>query len=151
MALDNLRNDIINFQSFDWAFELENIVETNKDALVQLQEDQWWEGKDSEGQPIALEGRGYSKRTFEIKTAKGQPTDRVTLRDTNALYSSLQATVNDGEFALKGNTEYEAELIERTGEQVYGLDQEKREQFANSITLPAIRTIFHEKTGYVIP
>jgi hypothetical protein len=148
--LDNLRNIISNLQQFDWGAELENIVETNKDALAELQAEQWYEGKDSEGQPITLDGRGYSKKTFEIKTAKGQPTDRVTLTDTGALAASLQADVNNQTFTLKGNTSYEAELIERTGEQVYGLDEEKRLQFGVNVTLPSIKMIFKDKTGFVI-
>ena len=150
MALDNLRDTIGKLQQFDWEAELDNIVETNTDALAQLQEDQMYEGLDNAGQPITLDGKGYSMKTFKLKIAKGQPTDRVTLRDTGDLYSSLKATVSDGTFTIKGDTPYEAELIERTGAQVYGLNKEKREQFAQNITLPAIKQIFIEKTGYEI-
>jgi hypothetical protein len=164
MPLDNLRSDITNIQSFDWGNELENIVETNKDELVKLQQDQWWEGKDSLGQPITLyepisgtRSTEYALSTiegipgvFEGKKQKGQPYDRITLKDTGALYSSLKATVEQRTFELKGDTDYEESLIERTGDEVYGLDEDKRQQFGNNVTLPAIKTIFNEKTGYVI-
>ena len=151
MALDNLRNDIANLSSFDWGKELENIVETNKDAIIQLQQEQWSEGKDSLGNAITLDGRGYSKKTFEIKTKKGQRTDVVTLQDTGKRMAALEVTVQNGTFSETDNVEYESELIERTGEVVYGLDEEKRQQFADNITLPAIRQIYNEKTGFIIP
>lgn len=151
MALDNLRNDIQNLSQFDWGKELENIVETNKDAIIQLQEEQWADGKDSQGNAITLDGRGYSKKTFEIKTAKGQRTDVVTLTDTGARNASLSIAVQDNTFSEVVGVEYEASLVERTGEVIYGLDEEKRQQFAENITLPAIRQIYNEKTGYVIP
>ena len=37
----------------------------------------------------ATQGNVYSKFTFPFKEAKGQPTDRVTLRDTGAFYRSF--------------------------------------------------------------
>ena len=152
MALDNLRNDINNLASFNWGEELQNIVETNNDALVQLQEDQLFEGVDKNNAPITLEGRGYSKKTFDIKTAKGQPTDRITWKDTGALYASLEAVVNTDEFTFDSQSEQEKfnAMIERSGEDVIGLNDEKRLQFGENITLPAIRQIFNQKTGFEI-
>lgn len=148
--LDGLKKNIADLQAFNWGNELENIVDTNKDALLQLQEQQMYEGKDSKGEPITLDGGGYAETTIRWKKEKGQPTDRVTLKDTGDLYNSLQATVDEKTFSMKGDTPYEKELIERTGEQVYGLDEDSRQQFADNVTLPAIKSIFKEKTGFVI-
>ncbi len=152
MALDNLQNDINNLTAFDWGEELTRIVETNTDALVQLQEEQLYEGIDSNGSPITLEGNGYAKSTFEIKTRKGQPTDRVTWRDTGELYASLHAIVEDGTFTFESDSEQEKydTMIKRSGEDVIGLNEDKRLQFGNNVTLPAITQIFKDKTGYLI-
>lgn len=152
MSLNNLRNTINKLEQFNWGAELETIVTTNTDALVQLQELQLYEGIDSKGSQITLDGRGYSKKTFEIKTAKGQPTDRVTWKDTGALYSSLEAILTSNSITFTSVSE-EVKfniMIERSGPDVIGLDEEKRLQFATNITLPAIKQIFNDKTGFVI-
>lgn len=150
MPLDSLRKNIGDLEAFNWGDELEVIVEANTDSILKLQEDQMYEGKDRDGGDISLDGRGYSRRTFEIKEAKGQPTDRVTLKDTGAFYASLEATVDNGVLDISGNTEYALELIERTGDNVFGLNVEKREQFGENVVIPAIRQIFNSKTGFDI-
>jgi hypothetical protein len=150
MPLDSLRKNIDDLGSFNWGDELNTIVESNTDSILQLQEDQMYEGKDIDGNDIALDGRGYSKRTFEIKEAKGQPTDRVTLKDTGAFYASLQVVVENGALEITGNTDYSAELIERTGESIFGLNQSKKEQFGENVVLPAIHQIYNSKTGFEI-
>ena len=148
MGLQNLKKLSRSLSRFDWGNELVKIVKNNQDAIITLQEEQMYEGKDKNGDQIALEGRGYSKYTFEIKTAKGQPTDRVTWYDTGALYAALKATVKDGNytFSAPGEEEKFKTMIERSGEDVLGLDDERRLQFATKITLPAIDQVFREKT-----
>ena len=53
----------------------------------------WEQGIYSTGKQIktynATQGNVYSQFTFPFKEAKGQPTDRVTLRDTGAFYRSF--------------------------------------------------------------
>jgi hypothetical protein len=150
MALDNFKNTIDALKQFNWATELQNIVETNVDAIAQLQEDQWMQGKDKDGNSITLNGRGYAEKTIEIKQAKGQITDWVTLTDTGRRNSTLEIKVADGTFTESIGVSYEKELVERTGDKIYGLNEEKRLQFGNNVTLPAIKQIFKEKTGFDI-
>ena len=150
MPLDSLRKNIEDLGSFDWGAELNVIVDANTDSIIQLQEDQMYEGKDVEGKDITLDGRGYSKKTFEYKESKGQPTGRVTLKDTGDFYASLEAVVDNGVLEINGKTEYSSELIERTGNAIFGLNQSKKEQFGVNVVLPAIGQIYKSKTGFEI-
>ena len=54
-------------------------------------------GKDIEGTELkTFAARGsdvYSERTIDIKTAKGQPTDKVTGLDSGQMYASIRANV----------------------------------------------------------
>ena len=152
MPLDDLQNTISNLEQFDWGQELESIVENNTDAIIQLQEEQLYSGVDSNNQQITLEGQGYAKKTFDIKTEKGQPTDRITWKDTGALYNALTAKVDNGNvtFDAPGEDEKFEAMIFRSGIDILGLNEDFRTQFGNNVTLPAIRTVFNQKTGFEI-
>lgn len=154
MPLDSLRTDITNLTAFDWGTELENIVETNVDALTQLQSEQMAKGIDSEGNETALDGNGYQQSTIEYKDKFGQGlgavTDRVTGYMTGNLYASLKADVKDGQYALSSTVDYFPALLARTGDKWMGLNEDRRKQFSNNVTIPAIQLIFKDKTGFEI-
>lgn len=49
-------------------------------------------------------GKFYADRTIQIKNEKGQPTDRVTMRDTGAMYKTEKAIIKANELKLDMNT-----------------------------------------------
>ena len=49
--------------------------------------------------------RVYAHRTIDIKLDKGQPTDRVTLKDTGQFYGTIKATAGSDAYTVTGNTE----------------------------------------------
>ena len=100
MPLDDLKKTITGLSGFNWKEEVAKAFENNQDAYLELQEDQLFTGRNSNGEMITLEGRGYAKKTFELKTAKGQPTDRITWKDTGSLYSALEAKIEGNEIVF---------------------------------------------------
>ena len=66
----------------------------------------------------------YSPRTIEIKKAKGQPTDRVTLRDTGDFHSSFHVEVGPDRFEIKASDWKTEKLLKKYGMGILGLTQE---------------------------
>lgn len=66
----------------------------------------------------------YSPITIEIKEAKGQPTNRVTLRDEGDFESSFFLEVGDKQFEIKASDFKTEDLIKKYGRQILGLTDE---------------------------
>lgn len=66
----------------------------------------------------------YSPFTIEIKEAKGQPTNRVTLRDEGDFESSFFLEVGDKQFEIKASDFKTEDLIKKYGRQILGLTDE---------------------------
>lgn len=63
----------------------------------------------------------YADRTVEIKKEKGQPTTRVTLRDTGDFHNSVYMVIDDGGFYLTSDDEKVEELREKYGDRIFRL------------------------------
>lgn len=66
----------------------------------------------------------YSPVTIAIKEAKGQPTNRVTLRDKGDFQSSFYLEVGDKQFEIKASDFKTEDLIKKYGRQILGLTDE---------------------------
>ena len=66
----------------------------------------------------------YSPVTIAIKEAKGQPTNRVTLRDEGDFESSFYLEVGDKHFEIKASDFKTEDLIKKYGRQILGLTDE---------------------------
>ena len=65
--------------------------------------------------------RPYSPLTIQIKKMKGQPTNRVTLRDEGDFESSFFLQVNNEQFEIKAADFKTEELIQKYGKAILGL------------------------------
>lgn len=70
----------------------------------------------------------YAPLTIEIKKAKGQPTNRVTLRDEGDFESSFYLEVGDTQFEIRASDPKTEELIKKYGRQILGLTDENLEE-----------------------
>lgn len=66
----------------------------------------------------------YSPVTIEIKEAKGQPTNRVTLRDEGDFESSFFLEVGNKQFEIKASDFKTEDLIKKYGRRILGLTDE---------------------------
>ena len=66
----------------------------------------------------------YSPYTIAIKEQKGQPTNRVTLRDTGEFESSFFLEVGARQFEIKASDWKTEELVKKYGRQIMGLTEE---------------------------
>lgn len=80
----------------------------------------------------------YSDVTVEIKQMKGQPYDRVTLRDEGDFYRSFYLKIDNEKFEIDAEDWKTRELIKYYGEEIMGLTQENIENLEKDVILPEI-------------
>lgn len=100
------------------------------DLIIQLNtEDQLFnKGINSSGVNLERIGGYYSGKTVRIKKEKGQPVDRVTLKDTGAFYRSFEVFL-DGQNNIgitAASVKDGTDILERWGENVLGLTSENK-------------------------
>lgn len=95
-------------------------VKDNEHYIVDLntQSQLFDKGIDSEGQTITP---GYSPLTISIKRSKGQPTDRVTLRDTGDFHRSFKISYGNDAFAIFADDPKAQKLENKYGSEIFGL------------------------------
>jgi hypothetical protein len=81
--------------------------------------------------PNARGGNVYADYTIAIKNEKNQPTDRVTLRDTGAMYSTFKTKIVGDELMLDVDSIKEGKDLQKTWGQFVGLDEFSKEILIN--------------------
>lgn len=104
---------------------IQNIIWENEAYIVDMNaEEQLFEqGINRLGVEIS-DYAPYSPVTIEIKEAKGQPTNRVTLRDEGDFEGSFFLEVGDKQFEIKASDFKTEDLIKKYGRQILGLTDE---------------------------
>ena len=115
-------------------------VQENTDKIVELNVEQLYEyGINSLGVSIDTYAP-YSPYTIRAKNEKGQPTDRVTLRDTGDFHKSFEVVVGPVDFYITA-TDYKTDmLVERYGEKIFGLIPQNKIELAQKYLYPAVMT-----------
>ena len=103
-------------------------------AQVQLFE----KGVDSAGREIASY-LPYRPLTVQIKQSKGQPTNRVTLRDTGDFHAGFFVLASDAEFYILSDDWKVAEIEYKYGKQVFGLTPEHMTKVSHEYILPLLQ------------
>jgi hypothetical protein len=80
----------------------------------------------------------YAESTIAYKKRKGQPYDRVTLRDTGAFHASFYITTTDKDFEIKARDEKTQWLTKRYGNQILGLTEEHVAEVAAEYVYPEL-------------
>lgn len=159
--LDNLKTFIEKFGQFDPEYEYLLVIDANKQQIVKLQQDQLAEGVDITGAQRLDEYRPFTvEQKLAYGVGLGRVINRVTFFMTGEMYSDMQADVDGDEFkvtvpgaggsAVEGSAYKYDKMIQRVGEENFGLNAEKRLTFATEVTLPQFAEVLKEKTGIII-
>jgi len=83
-------------------------------------------GEDSRGVELAAIGGGYAPSTIKIKSRKGQPSNRVTLKDTGDFHKSFKILVkSNANFSITSDPNKNGvDLHDRWGDDIEGLQPE---------------------------
>ena len=101
---------------------LEDIVRSKEDVIVSaIANDQLYRrGINGRGEKI-MDYAPYATRTIENKKRKGQPTTRVTLRDTGDFHKSMYVVFDSEGFYITSDDEKAKYLVEKYGREIYRL------------------------------
>lgn len=115
-------------------------ISTNKAVLIEQQTGgQFDKGQDSQG----LQFPQYALSTKVVKRRKGQPTDRVTLKDTGKLYGNIDIQAQTTQAIITANVEYFKYLVTHYDKNtILGIQTEAMKDFLKEFTLPEIEKNF---------
>lgn len=81
----------------------------------------------------------YTEYTIEIKKAKGQPTNRVTLHDEGDFANSIFVEVGNNQFEIKAADAKTAALTRKYGRQILGLTKENIQELIWKYIFPELQ------------
>lgn len=118
-----------------------NIIQDNDWEIIGMNTDEqlYEQGITATGVSIA-DYEPYSDYTVEIKQAKGQPTNRVTLRDTGEFHHSFELETDNEKMMIVAGDVKTIKLCQRYGDEIMGLTQENIERFEKETLMPELMT-----------
>ena len=108
----------------DYYKELINILESLAKAIAETNADQMFAGlraDDTEIEPA------YKPFTVAIKKEKGQPTDRVTLKDTGEFHRSIFVKFEGDKIIIDSDNDLRDKLVEKYGATIFGLTKQNKQ------------------------
>lgn len=88
---------------------------------------QLWSGETAQATPIQPQ---YTPRTKRIKRGKGQPYDRVTLKDTGDFHASIYSYVDGrNDIVIDAKDSKKEKLVTKYTAEIFGLKPNNMEQF----------------------
>lgn len=80
----------------------------------------------------------YTPYTVRVKQERGQPYDRVTLRDTGDFQKSFEVVFEPVGFYITATDYKTQDLIDKYGAKIFGLTRENRQEIAVKYVLPIV-------------
>lgn len=144
-AIDNLINRLENYNENIISY-LEEATKEAEEKIIDLNIYQLYEyGENRDERKITPE---YTPQTVAIKKRKGQPTNRVTLRDTFDFQGSFFIRYETDGFAISASdwkTEY---LTRRYGDEILGLQDKHVAYLCESEYIPKLIKELRKAIGY---
>lgn len=95
-----------------------DIVQDDEELVLDMNREQMYSGVRADGSQIRPE---YTANTISVKQRKGQPTNRVTLKDTGDHYREMFIQYGDDAFGIYSDAEYAIHLGNKYQFDIYGL------------------------------
>ena len=105
-------------------------MNTKSGEYEKSQKEQMYDGIASDNRMISPP---YAPQTIKIKKFKGQPTDRVTLKDTGNFYAGIFTDKRADGFIIDSKDSKANELQEKYGEEIFGLADYKKQPFIDIV------------------
>lgn len=116
------------------------ILKDNEAAVLDLNLSQLEQGLTSEGVPVEPPYREFTK---EIKKAKGQRADRVTLRDEGDFYGGFLFETKEFPIGIWSKDYKATALAQKYSDEIFGLTQANQGELNKQI-LPEIQEYYRE-------
>lgn len=119
--------------------ELENTILDNESIIVEMITQQQLYEQGIEGRGIEISSYApYAESTIRKKIKKGQPTNRVTLKDTGDFYKSLRIEFDDKGFYITSNDFKSPYLLKKYGPTIFRLTDENLKTLIRKYIRPAL-------------
>lgn len=125
---------------------MEAITMDAEDTIIDMNISQMYDkGERRTGEKITPE---YAPATVQIKKKKGQPTNRVTLRDTFAFQSSIWVQYYVDSFEIKADDWKTEQLVQKYGEEILGLQDSMVKILVDNFYRPSLLNELKKQLGY---
>ncbi len=122
---------------------VEDAIEATKGELLNQNRAQMEAGQNKEEKAITPL---YAPSTVSKKKRKGQPYDRVTLKDKGEFYNKMGAQVDNEQVLIGSGVEYAKYLEARYGIQIFGVGGVYQVRY-NDVLAPVIISKVKDQTG----
>lgn len=141
--VDNLSYIQRNFDMY-----VEEVIRDNEQIIINLnRQDQLYnKGITSTSKDISSY-RPYKSLTIKIKQEKGQPTDRVTLRDRGDFYEGFYVRYFEGGFLINSTDDKTQELKDKYGQDIFGLTNENISNLLHTEIIPILIKQYKDRLG----
>lgn len=113
-------------------------VNATANKLEDLQRKQFDSGKDSKGK----QRKPYAASTQRYKRKKGQPTDRVTLKDSGDSYKSVKVNADQKGITIDVPTKQMEFMVKKYGDDTIGIEPQALREYFEQTILTEIRNEF---------
>ena len=113
-------------------------VNGNNKGLAELQRKQFDSGKDANGK----QRKPYADSTKRYKRKKGQPTNRVTLKDSGDSYKSVKVKADMRGIEIDVPTPQFKYMVKKYGDDTIGIEPQALKQYFEQTVLTQIRNEF---------
>lgn len=123
----SLKNLIFRLRKFKEILpqELREEIMENKSVIVKMITEKQLYERGVNGKDVFIASYApYVPRTIQVKLKKGQPTDRVTLKDTGEFYDSFDVVFDENGFYVTSDDEKAKYLVEKYGREIFKLTDE---------------------------
>jgi hypothetical protein len=147
MLMATIKAVLNNFEKLDIADVARKSIDQTKETIVELNRDQLFAGKRSDGSEIKP---AYSGFTINEKEKKGQPFDRVTLKDEGSFYAGINVKVEGDKIIENSSDEKNDELFGKyatTRGNLFGLSTPYKKEYLDEKLRPAFRGNIKAVTG----
>lgn len=130
--LNNIERSIINV--------VQQVIKDNEHIILEMNtEDQLYQrGIDSKGRSLGE----YSPITISIKREKGQPTNRVTLRDSQDFHRSFYIEYSADSFEIKASDPKTDGLLDIYGDDIIGLTADNFRDISENYVKPELIKLY---------
>lgn len=144
--IDAIQRVIENIQTFERTSDqiLIDLAKNRQRQIIKFNTDQLDSGQASDGSEVQP---SYRPSTIERKKRKGQPYDRVTLKDEGDFHASFFVRFGSDEFEIEATDQKRVYLERKYGTDIYGLSPENLGQLIGLINDDFIEALRRQITA----
>jgi len=140
---DKLKGNLKKLQNGGLIDVIQIVIKKNEKKVVELNTNNqlFKQGVDSVGDRGTAIEPSYARSTISIKKKKGQPTNRVTLKDTGDFYKNTGVDFASKDFLITNHDKKYGKLIEKYGDNILGLTGDSRKLLSKGVKRELLKLI----------